>query len=172
VTPDERLELLRGGVPPGGVWADLGSGKGAFTTALAELLGPAGEIYSVDRNKEALNAQQKLMQARSAVKAHYLLADFTAPLALPPLDGMVMANVLHYLRAKEAVLGRLRAHLRPGGRLILVEYDLSRGNPWVPYPLPYRRWEALARRVGFTHTRLLGTARSRYWGRVYAAVGW
>jgi ubiquinone/menaquinone biosynthesis C-methylase UbiE len=45
----DHVALLRAGVPgPGGVWADLGSGAGAFTLALADLIGPTGQIYSVD----------------------------------------------------------------------------------------------------------------------------
>jgi ubiquinone/menaquinone biosynthesis C-methylase UbiE len=41
----EHINLLRGGVPaPGGVWADFGSGAGAFTLALAELIGPTGRF--------------------------------------------------------------------------------------------------------------------------------
>ncbi len=53
----DHVRLLRGGVPaPGGVWADFGSGEGAFTLALADLLGTSGEIYSVDQDAGALRA--------------------------------------------------------------------------------------------------------------------
>ena len=51
----DHVNLLRRGVPePGGVWADLGSGAGAFTLALAELVGPGAEIYAVDKDRGAL----------------------------------------------------------------------------------------------------------------------
>ncbi len=48
---EDHVNLLRKGIlEPGGVWADLGSGAGAFTLALADLIGSTGEIYSVDKD--------------------------------------------------------------------------------------------------------------------------
>ena len=66
-----------------------------------------------------------------------------------------MANSLHFVREKDAALDLIRGYLRPGGRLILVEYNADRGNPWVPHPLAYPTWAALAGRRGFVGTRLL-----------------
>jgi precorrin-6B methylase 2 len=61
----DHVALIRDGVQrPGSVWADLGSGTGAFTLALAELIGPAGEIYSVDTDRNALREQERAMRAR------------------------------------------------------------------------------------------------------------
>src|SRR5262245_58903991 len=98
----DHVNLLRKGVAsPGGVWADLGSGTGAFTLALAELIGPAGEISSVDKDGGALREQERQFRARfPGQPVHYLKADFTRPLNLPPLDGLVMANALHFHREK------------------------------------------------------------------------
>jgi SAM-dependent methyltransferase len=167
----DHVNLLRGGVPgPGGVWADLGAGAGAFTLALADLIGPSGVIYAVDKDQRALRQQEAAMRARfPATTVHSLAADFTRPLDLPPLDGVVMANALHFQRDKDATLRLVRGYLRPGGRLLLVEYNADRGNPWVPYPLSYRTWETLARRNGFADTRLLATRPSRFLGEIYAA---
>jgi ubiquinone/menaquinone biosynthesis C-methylase UbiE len=169
---DDHVNLLRDGVPgPGGTWADLGSGAGAFTLALAELLGPEAEIYSVDRNRGVLQQQARRMGARfPALTVHYLTGDFSRPLDLPPLDGVVMANTLHFQREKEPVLRLVWGYLRPGGRLLLVEYDTDRGNTWVPYPISYERWPALARRSGFIATRQIGSRPSRFLGRIYAAL--
>lgn len=168
----DHVRLLRGGVPAEpGVWADLGSGTGAFTLALADLLGPGATIYSVDRDADALRRQERAMQARfPATTLHLLVADFTRPLQLPPLDGIVMANSLHFVRDKEPVLRLIRSYLRPGGRLLLVEYDTDHGNRWVPYPLSYDTWEFLAARAGFTATRLLAVHPSRYFHRIYSAA--
>ena len=168
----DHIYLLRKGIPgPGGTWADLGSGRGAFTLALADLIGPTGHIYSVDRDSSALRDQEKAMRAQfPATTAHYLNADFTQRLDLAPLDGIVMANSLHFLRKKDAMLQLVRSYLRPGGRLLLVEYDTDRGNMWVPYPLSYPTWEALARHNGFTSTQLLATVPSRFFGGMYSAI--
>jgi ubiquinone/menaquinone biosynthesis C-methylase UbiE len=172
VNHQDHVRLLRKGVASrGGVWADLGSGAGAFTLALADLIGPGGHIYSVDKDQRALRQQEQAMRALfPAVAVHYLNADFTGALDLPPLDGIVMANSLHYVRKKDAFLRQVRGYLRPGGRLLLVEYNADRGNPWVPYPLSYRTWEDLARRSGFTGTQLLETVPSRFLREMYSAL--
>lgn len=168
----DHVNLLRGGIPrPGGVWADIGSGAGAFTLALAELIGPAGEIYSVDKDKGSLQAQERAMRLRFPdVDVHYLAADFTRPLDLPPLDGAVIANALHFERHKDALVYLMHSYLQPGGRLILVEYNTDRGNIAVPYPLSYDTWEVLARRNSFVETRLLATRPSHFLGQIYSAV--
>ena len=51
----DHVRLLREGVTRGGTWADLGAGTGAFTLALAELVGPSGEVIAVDRDRGALH---------------------------------------------------------------------------------------------------------------------
>ena len=164
--------LLRDGVTaPGSVWADLGSGTGAFSLALADLLGPAGVIYSVDSDARALGAQERSMRTRFPSTAlHALAADFTRPLSLPPLDGVVMANSLHFHRAKEPIVQLVRSYLKPGGRLIVVEYDTDNGNHWVPFALSFETWRLLARSCGLADTRLLAAVPSRFLGRIYSAL--
>ena len=156
---------------PGGVWADLGSGEGAFTLALADLLGPEGCIYSVDKDARSLREQAATMRfSFPQVRVEYIDADFTQPLDLPPLDGIVMANSLHFARHKHGVVQSALGYLKRGGHFILVEYNSDRGNPWVPYPLSYTTWEELAQECGFIHTRLLTTVPSRFLGEIYSAL--
>ncbi|MEO8612253.1 MAG: methyltransferase domain-containing protein [Chloroflexota bacterium] len=168
----DHVNLLRGGITnPGGVWADLGSGSGAFTMALAELIGTTGEIYSVDQDGGALGQQKREMQTRfPKVVVHYQQADFTKRLNLPALDGLVMANSLHFQRQKEPILKLVQDYLKPGGRLLLVEYNVDQGNTWVPYPLSYPTWEKLAGCAGFKDTRLLADRPSRFLHSIYSAA--
>lgn len=166
----DHVALLRGAVS-GRVWADLGSGAGAFTLALAELLGPAGEIHSVDRDRGALAEQERELSRRfPKTTLRVRAADFTRALDLPPLDGIVMANSLHFIREKVPALARIRGYLRPGGRFVLVEYDSDRGNAWVPYPLSFETWRDLSLLAGFSETRLVHAVPSRFLGRIYAAL--
>ena len=146
----------------GGRWADLGAGEGAFTLALAELLGPDAQIVAVDHDAGALRALDGRFETR--------VADFTKPLDLDDLDGVVMANSLHFVRDKGPVLRSVRSMLKPGGRLIVVEYGADRGNPWVPYPFSYPRWEEMAAQAGFKSTTLLKTIPSRWLGSMYSAL--
>lgn len=168
----DHVTLLRDGIPePGGVWAELGSGTGAFTLALAELLGPAAQIYSVDKKKNALRRQEREVRERfPGSSLQTITGDYTRPLDLPPLDGLVMANALHFQRHKDGVLQLIYNYLRPGGLLILVEYNVDRGNFWVPHPLSYPSWKRLAARNGFVGTRLLQTRPSSFLREIYSAV--
>jgi SAM-dependent methyltransferase len=168
----DLVDLLRGGViSTGGRWADLGAGEGAFTLALADLLGPGAHITAVDRDRGAMRDLSGEVGRRfPETGIEVLVADFTRPLALSDLDGIVMANSLHFVRDKRPVVERVRMMLRPGGALILVEYGADRGNPWVPHPISYPRWEKLAGEAGFASTRMLHSVPSRYLGSMYSAV--
>jgi ubiquinone/menaquinone biosynthesis C-methylase UbiE len=172
----DYVNLLRGGIAsPGGAWADFGSGAGAFTMALAELIGLNGKIYSVDKDQGALREQARAMRAKFPdVAIFYRTADFTHPLDIPLLDGIVMANALHFIPPSQrpAVLGLLKGYLQPGGRFVLVEYNVDHGNYWVPYPLSYKSWEFIAHQAGFAETRLLSTSPSRFLKEFYSAVSW
>lgn len=172
MTHDDHVNLLRGGVAElGGVWADLGSGSGAFTLALADLLGAGARIYSVDKDRGALREQERAMRAHFPdTVVEYVVGDFTRKLDLPMLDGVVMANSIHFVRDKEAVLRMVGGYLRPGGRLVLVEYNADKGNMWVPHPVSYASWEAMAGRTGFYGTRLVARVPSRFLKEIYSAV--
>lgn len=170
----DHVNLLRDGIEGAGpTWADLGAGSGAFTLALADLLGRTGEVYAVDRDARALRENARRMSSEfPEVRAHHLEGDFTGSLELPPLDGIVMANSLHFQRDQEAVVRGVRGYLRPGGRLIVVEYNIDRGNFAVPYPVPFSRWQLLAAAAGFEHTRLLARRPSRTFAEIYSAGSW
>jgi SAM-dependent methyltransferase len=174
----DHVELLRGGVeaagPDGADWADLGSGSGAFTLALADLLGASGRIVSVDRDAGALREQAQAMAGRFPGTAlRQVRADFTGDLAAQiaaPLDGMVMANSLHFQVDHVAVVRHVASLLRPGGRFVLVEYDADRGNPWVPHPVSFETWRRVAQDAGLTEPRLIGRVPSRFLGAIYSAL--
>jgi SAM-dependent methyltransferase len=168
----DLVALLRDGLKDrGGRWADLGAGEGAFTFALAELLGPGASITAVDKDARAMRDIAAEMGSRyPGVAVDVKVADFTRPLGLSELDGIVMANSLHFLRDRRPVLDAVRHMLRSAGSLIVVEYGADRGNPWVPHPFSYERWERMAAQAGFASTRLLRTIPSRHLGSIYSAV--
>ena len=168
----DLVGLLAPGVPSGGgSWADLGAGEGAFTLALADLLGPGGHITAVDRDRAVLRRLAAEMGRRfPKITVDMVAADFAKPMSLHDLDGVVMANSLHFVRKKQPVLEAVRSMLRPGGRLIVVEYSTDRGNPWVPHPFSFETWKGLAAEAGLEGTSLLATVPSRYFGAMYSAV--
>lgn len=171
----EAVRLIKDAVPRGGdKWIELGAGDGTFTHALIELLGPNTEILAVDRDPAAVAA---IAQWSGHEGAHVLPieADFTQVDDLPemdknPFDGMLLANSLHFVPDADAVLARLVALLRPGGRVVLVEYDRRAANQWVPYPIPIDRLPSLAAAAGLSTPIVTATRPSAYQGIMYAAM--
>lgn len=173
----DHVRLVRKGVVAAneiGVWADLGAGSGAFTLALAELLPSGSTIHAIDRDASDLDElaeRYARLEHRTPGRPRLerRVADFTTDLGLTDLDGVVMANSLHFLRDKARVLARVRGMLRRGSPLLLVEYDSDRGNTWVPHPLSFDTWRSLAVANGFDEPKLLDSQPSRFMGRIYSA---
>jgi ubiquinone/menaquinone biosynthesis C-methylase UbiE len=170
----DHVALIREGVSGAGRrWLELGAGQGAFTLALADLLGPGGEILAVDRDAGDLRHMSAALSASyPAVAVTTLTGDFERPMDLGglPFDGLLAANALHFVRDPAAVVARLRPRLLPDARVIVVEYDADRGNPWVPHPFSFATWETIAVSAGLTGTRLIGRVPSRFLGAIYAAA--
>ncbi|TAK03028.1 MAG: class I SAM-dependent methyltransferase [Chloroflexota bacterium] len=170
----DHVALVRGGVAgAAGRWLELGAGEGAFTLALAELLGPGGEIAAVDRDQRALARAVTIVGAtHPGVSLQASVADFTRELPERPpggFDGVLAANSLHFVRDRQAVLAAIRGVLRPAGRLVVVEYDADGGNPWVPFPFSFETWRREAIAAGFGEPRLRHRVPSRFLGAIYAA---
>lgn len=129
-----------------GIWADLGAGTGMFAIALQAIL-ERGTIYAIDKNPHALWR----LERKKGINLIIQEGDFTQTLDLPKVDGIIMANALHYATDPVAVLRLVLQHLRPEGRFILIEYELNRPlTPWIPYPIPYQKFKDIARQVGLS----------------------
>lgn len=152
--------LIENGIDPKSdnqVWADLGAGDGLFTRALIDLLPHASGIIAVDKDERAL----KNISA-SSVKVHTLVADLNDLPTLPRLDGIVMANALHYISDQKKFLLSLKSDLlKKSGVLILVEYNLEKSNPWVPYPISKNRLQSLSAESGFETKIFPNSVRSK-----------
>ena len=177
----DHVNLLRpAGLAPGASWADLGAGSGAFTLALRELLGSNAPIYAIDRDRGRLAELERAYHARfdDTKNLQIIVADFTrepntstgAMQHLPPLDGVLMANSLHFFRDKEKVLRHVRSFLKPDGALLLVEYNADQGNLWVPHPLSFETFCNLAQHAGFSEPHLLAKHPSSFLREFYSAL--
>jgi len=170
---DDHVNLLRpADLPQGGSYADFGAGGGTFTLALRELIGPDAKIYAVDDDRRSLDELETNYRARFKTTRNLipLKDDFTLPMTLPPLDGIVMANSLHFFKDKEKILRHVRGYLKPNGLLLLVEYNVDVGNMWVPYPVSFNVCRVLVKRAGFTEPRLLAKIPSSFLKEFYSAV--
>jgi ubiquinone/menaquinone biosynthesis C-methylase UbiE len=179
---NDHVNLLRPANLVQGIYADFGAGSGAFTLALRELVGRDSTIYAVDKDRASLNQLDSAHRARFNSTRNLILLpnDFSRPLdastgsaqRLPPLDGIVMANSLHFFKDKEKILRHVRGFLKPNGVLLIVEYNVDSGNMWVPYPLTFEIYAKLTPRVGFTEPRLLAKTPSRFLREFYSAVAY
>ena len=174
----EATDLLDDAVPlnSGGTWADLGAGDGTFTLALARLLGPNGRIFAVDRDQVSLrDLERRAIGWECLNRITTITADFTGHfdlggLVAHHLDGMLFANSLHFVRDSQAVLTRLMRWLRPGARVVFVEYDRRPASRWVPYPLDAAKLVTLCKSVGLSEPMTTATRPSDYGGNLYVAM--
>ncbi|MCH7411381.1 class I SAM-dependent methyltransferase [Belliella sp. DSM 111904] len=104
-----------------------------FSYVLAQLLPSESSITGVDTSYEAF----QILNERS-IDFSFLQADFTRNgFELENLDGILIANALHYVRDKSQFIKNSLEWFRQGARFIIVEYDTRHANQWVPFPLPF-----------------------------------
>lgn len=121
-------------------WADFGSGSGLFTNALASLLAPGSKIYAIDKNVKAFRTDQHANE----IVFEKVQADFaTTIMKLTPLDGILMANSLHFVSDKIRFIKKIIRYFRHHEFFIIVEYDTDQPNSWVPYPISYHSLQQL-----------------------------
>lgn len=129
------------------VWADLGCGSGLFSYALVSILNKDSIIYAIDKNISSF-------RNISSVKTGFIKLvelDFEkSTLPFYNLDGILMANSLHFVKDKKGFLGKLKNYLTKKSCFLIVEYDTEISNHWVPYPISYLSLKKLFNDAGYT----------------------
>lgn len=149
-------------------WGDLGAGKGLFTQALSTMLGHGSTIVAVDKDDAALRT---ITLPTKNIKLQKVQMDFSKEeWAVEKLDGLLMANSLHFIRQKEVLLLRLANKLKENGKIIVVEYDTDHTSPWVPYPVSFTALQKLATMQFPSVTRLAETPSAFGRANIYAAL--
>lgn len=159
----DAIALISKGFTAGSAqrWADLGCGGGTFTGALFHLLPAASEIWAIDRQIQHLD-----------IPVNFTMANFeTDDLKLAGLDGILMANSLHYIRDKKKLIAKLGAYFSGSPAFLIVEYDTDSANPWVPYPLSFPSLDTLFTALGYNQITKLAERPSAYnRAKIYAAL--
>jgi len=127
--PDQALDLLK--IPKGAGAADIGAGVGYFTWRLAERVGPSGVVYGEDIQPQMIALLNKNMRDRKIGNVRAVLGAIDDPkLPKESLDLVLLVDVYHEFSEPEKMLDRIRESLKPGGRLVLLEYRAE--DPAVP----------------------------------------
>lgn len=128
-------------------WADLGCGSGLFTKALSTLLQAGSKIIGVDKDASAL----KKVTVANGIILEKLHADFiNDDLPLLNLNGILMANAMHFVKDKNLFLQKLLSYVNETASFLIVEYNTDQSNPWVPYPLNVEGWQKLFKETGYS----------------------
>ncbi len=149
------------------VWADLGCGSGLFSYALANLLPGGSTIYAIDKSNTALT--RRANPKNNLIKHQQL--DFSKDkLHLSNLDGILMANSIHFIEDKMAVIHKLGKNIKEGGSFLIVEYDTDIPNRWVPFPVNFLSLRKLFEAAGYAQVSKIGERPSSFrTSPIYAA---
>src|SRR5262245_23139391 len=109
-------------VAPGAIVADVGAGDGFLTSRLARAVGPTGRVFAVDVDDRAVTRLRARVAEDGLTNVTVVKGDANDPhLDAESLDAAVIVNAYHEMVDHQAMLHGLRAALKPGGRLVIVE---------------------------------------------------
>ncbi len=125
----QREAIVRAiSLKPGMAVADIGAGTGLFTRLFAEQVGSEGTVYAVDISKEFLDHIAKQAKERGLTQVKTIRGTQTTT-NLPPnsIDVAFFSDVYHHVEHPDQVLASIHRALKPGGRIVIVEFDRREG---------------------------------------------
>ena len=129
--PDLIMDALR--VGEGSVVADVGAGGGWFTVRLARRVGPNGMVYAQDVQAEMLDAIGRRVQREGFRNVKPVRGEPDDPkLPSGALDAALIVDSYHEFPSPVALLSKLAASLKPGGRIGIVNFTKDGGGPGPP----------------------------------------
>jgi precorrin-6B methylase 2/mono/diheme cytochrome c family protein len=154
--PEQLMNALR--IRRGATVADIGSGTGYFTWRLAEQVGPQGKVYAVDVQQSMLDLTKAAVDEHNLANVEYVLAtERSSRLPEQSVDLVFIAYAYHEFGDPEAMMASIRRALKPGGRVVVLEYAKeSRIAP--ASPLHKMSFEEIRREIepmGFVVDQLL-----------------
>lgn len=126
---------------PGDVVADVGAGDGSYAIALARVVGPGGRVIATELDDDALDDIREAVAGAHVTNVTVLKGGIeSTDLPAACCDAVLMRGVYHHLTAPAAIDASLRAALKPGGRLLVVDFPPSFWlSPWTPEGIPADR---------------------------------
>ena len=122
---DLRHEIVRSvGLEAGQVVADVGAGTGLFVPLLANAVGPQGQIYAIDIAPAFIRHVAQKAKSAGLTQVKTVLSNERS-IEMPPnsVDVIFTCDAYHHFVHYQDMLASMRAALKPGGRLIVVDFD-------------------------------------------------
>ena len=124
---------------PGMTVADVGAGFGAWTIGFARAVGPTGRVYSSDIGEEQLASLRQTMTREGLDNVTVVEAgERSTNLPAGCCDAILIRDAYHHLTAPGDITSSLAASLKPGGRLIVIDFE-PRPDSNVPAGVPANR---------------------------------
>jgi len=149
---EERPEVVLAALAlrPGMTVADIGAGTGYYSWRMAERVGAGGTVYAVDVQPGMIELLKEQMKDRGAANVKAILGTATDPrLPAGSLDLALMVDVYHELEYPYEMLAAITRALKPGGRLVFVEFRAN--DPDVPIKPLHTMTEAQVRKEAAVH---------------------
>jgi len=140
------------GLRPGMTVADIGTGIGYMLPYLSKAVGPSGKVLAEDVQSDFLDQARAKVDVAKLLNVSLILGGFTDP-KLPPgaVDVELLLDVYHHFDQPQKMLAALAPALKPGGRLVIVEYHKA-DSPQPGHIL--REWSDVVREVESSGYRL------------------
>lgn len=120
--------------------ADIGAGTGYMSFRMAKAVGPEGKVYAVDIQPEMLDIIRERSKKKKITNVEPVLGTATDPnLPESSIDLILMVDVYHEFEFPYEMTEAMVKSLRPGGRIVFVEYRLE--DPNVPIKLVHKMTE-------------------------------
>jgi predicted methyltransferase len=129
----KRQEIVRAcGLKPGMAVADVGAGTGLFTRLFAREVGPAGKVYAVDIAPKFVEHVEKTCKGAGLANVRGVVCTPTS-VELPEssVDLVFICDTYHHFEFPQRTLASIHRALRPGGRLVLVDFQRIPGKSSV-----------------------------------------
>jgi len=119
--PDEVLKAIN--LRPGQVIADIGAGDGYFTRRFAEAVGPGGKAIGIDVDPSAVRAMTADAQKLGLTNYEARLVPAEDPMLAPEsVEVIFVCDTYHHIDNRIPYFTRIKAALRPGGRLLIIDF--------------------------------------------------
>ena len=135
-TPEEKAKILEVlALQPGEAVADVGAGDGEWAVEMAEPVGAEGRVYATEVDSGLVEDIRKLFEARGLPQGEVILGDDRSS-GLPEAccDAILLRKVYHHFTDPEAMGLDLYRALKPGGRLVVIEYRDHMSTPVAGVP--------------------------------------